>query len=44
MNKGATINQVLVNFDGESKSLKKPAYDDKSKTLTLIYPRPITGW
>ena len=38
LNKGATINQVLVNFDGESKSLKKPMYDDKSKTLTLFYP------
>lgn len=38
LNKGATIAQVLVNFDGESKSLKKPAYDDKSKTLTLFYP------
>ena len=29
---------MLVNFDGESKSLKKPVYDDKSKTLTLFYP------
>ncbi|PCR93285.1 hypothetical protein CP336_27620 [Pseudomonas fluorescens] len=38
LNKGATINQVLVSFDGESKSLKKPVYDDKSKTLTLFYP------
>ncbi len=38
LNKGATITQVLVNFDGESKSLKKPIYDDKSKTLTLFYP------
>ncbi|WP_236182220.1 MULTISPECIES: hypothetical protein [Pseudomonas] len=38
LNKGASINQVLVNFDGESKSLKKPAYDAKSKTLTLYYP------
>lgn len=38
LNKGATISQVLVNFDGESKSLKKPVYDDKSKTLTLYYP------
>ena len=38
LNKGATISQVLVNFDGESKSLKKPLYDDKSKTLTLYYP------
>jgi hypothetical protein len=39
LNKGATISQVLVNFDGESKSLKKPLYDDKSKTLTLFYPQ-----
>jgi hypothetical protein len=38
LNKGATINQVLVSFDGESKSLKKPVYDDKRKTLTLFYP------
>ncbi|OLF51886.1 hypothetical protein [Pseudomonas chlororaphis] len=38
LNKGATISQVLVNFDGESKSLKKPQFDDKSKTLTLYYP------
>lgn len=38
LNKGATINQVLINFDGESKSLKKPVYDDTSKTLTLSYP------
>ena len=39
LNKGATINQVLVNFDGESKSLKKPVYDDKSKTC-LLYTSP----
>ncbi|MED7667398.1 hypothetical protein GXB78_09340 [Pseudomonas moraviensis subsp. stanleyae] len=38
LNKGATISQVLVSFDGESKSLKKPAYDEKSRTLTLFYP------
>ncbi|WP_085715951.1 hypothetical protein [Pseudomonas sp. B28(2017)] len=38
LNKGATISQVLVNFDGESKSLKKPVYDEPSKTLTLYYP------
>ena len=38
LNKGATISQVVLNFDAESKSLKKPAYDDKSKALTLSYP------
>ncbi|WP_371355384.1 hypothetical protein ACLBNB_26495 [Pseudomonas chlororaphis subsp. aurantiaca] len=38
LNKGATISQVLVSFDGESKSLKKPQFDDKTKTLTLFYP------
>lgn len=38
LNKGATLSQVVLNFDAESKSLKKPVYDDKSKTLTLSYP------
>lgn len=38
MNKGATISEVLIHFDGESKSLKKPAYDAPSRTLTLYYP------
>ena len=38
LNKGAAISQVVLNFDAESKSLKKPVYDDKSKTLTLSYP------
>lgn len=39
LNKGATISQVLVHFDsGESKSLKKPNYDEASRTLTLYYP------
>lgn len=38
MNKGATISEVLIHFDGESKSLKKPAYDATNRTLTLYYP------
>ncbi|MDD0975149.1 hypothetical protein [Pseudomonas fontis] len=39
LSKGATISQVLINFDGEAgKSLKKPAFDDKTRTLTLNYP------
>ncbi|HXR01129.1 MAG TPA: hypothetical protein VN798_12125 [Pseudomonas sp.] len=38
MNKGATISDVLIHFDGESKSLKKPTYDAASRTLTLYYP------
>ena len=38
VNKGATITDVLIRFDGESKSLKKPAYDASSRTLTLYYP------
>lgn len=39
LNKGASISQVVVHFDsGESKSLKKPNYDDASRTLTLYYP------
>ncbi|WP_422403885.1 hypothetical protein [Pseudomonas sp. GZD-209] len=39
LSKGSTIGEVLINFDGEGgKSLKKPAYDDKRRTLTLNYP------
>ncbi|OPA93241.1 hypothetical protein BFW86_03970 [Pseudomonas fluorescens] len=38
LNKDAVINQVVLNFDAESKSLKKPVFDDKAKTLTLSYP------
>ncbi|HYQ54615.1 MAG TPA: hypothetical protein VES70_29735 [Pseudomonas sp.] len=39
LSKGATIAQVLLNFDGEAnKSLKKPVYDEKSRTLSLNYP------
>ncbi|CAM3034013.1 hypothetical protein BZK31_22470 [Pseudomonas floridensis] len=39
LNKGASISQVLVHFDaGDSKSLKKPTYDESSRTLTLYYP------
>ena len=38
MNKGATISEVLIHFDGESKSLKKPAYDEPTRTLSLYYP------
>ncbi|PWB35363.1 hypothetical protein DCO48_02780 [Pseudomonas sp. SDI] len=39
LNKGASISRVLINFDGEAgKSLKKPAFDSKTRTLTLNYP------
>ncbi len=38
LNKGATLSQVFITFDAESKSLKKPVYDAASKTLTLNYP------
>ncbi|PSS58166.1 hypothetical protein [Pseudomonas sp. BBP2017] len=38
LSKGTAASQVLISFDGESKSLKKPVYDDKSKTLNLNYP------
>jgi len=39
VSKGTTLNQVLINFDGEGgKSLKKPVYDEKRRTLTLSYP------
>jgi hypothetical protein len=38
MNKGATISEVLIHFDGESKSLKKPTFDPATRVLTLYYP------
>ena len=38
MSQGATVSQVLISFDGESKSLKKPVFDSKTRTLTLSYP------
>ncbi|MDH0746146.1 hypothetical protein N5D61_07315 [Pseudomonas sp. GD03842] len=38
MNKGATIAEVFIHFDGESKSLKKPTFDESNRTLTLFYP------
>ncbi|MCY1409923.1 hypothetical protein D9M71_252820 [compost metagenome] len=38
LSKGATLSQVLISFDAESKSLKKPAFDEKTRTLTLNYP------
>lgn len=44
LSKGSTIGEVLINFDGEGgKSLKKPAYDDKRRTLTLNYPMADYG-
>ncbi|MBF8779470.1 hypothetical protein IV505_06980 [Pseudomonas fulva] len=39
LSKGASIAQVLLTFDGEGgKSLKKPVYDEKTRTLSLNYP------
>lgn len=38
LNKGATISEAVLTFDSESKSLKKPVYDEASRTLTLNYP------
>ena len=38
MSQGATVRHVLISFDGESKSLKKPAFDSKTRTLSLSYP------
>ncbi|HCN45636.1 MAG TPA: hypothetical protein DIT18_08260 [Pseudomonas sp.] len=37
LSQGATISQVLISFDGEGKSLRKPAYDSATRTLTLNY-------
>lgn len=38
LSRGATLSQVIVHFDGESKTLKKPSYDAAKRTLTLTYP------
>ncbi|MCY1292525.1 hypothetical protein D9M68_222160 [compost metagenome] len=38
LSQGANVSQVLIHFDGEGKSLKKPSYDAKSRVLTLNYP------
>ncbi|MCU1722583.1 MULTISPECIES: hypothetical protein [Pseudomonas] len=37
LSQGATITQVVISFDGEGKSLKKPAFDSATRTLTLNY-------
>ncbi|MGV8637856.1 hypothetical protein ACV35N_38325, partial [Pseudomonas aeruginosa] len=36
--KGASLAPVLVQFDSEGKSLKKPVYEAGTRTLTLNYP------
>ncbi|MFK8329710.1 hypothetical protein M2D63_006825 [Pseudomonas sp. BJa5] len=38
LSKGATVRQVLISFDAESKSLKKPVFDEQRKILSLNYP------
>lgn len=38
LSKGATVSQVLISFDAEGKSLKKPVFDEKRKVLSLNYP------
>jgi hypothetical protein len=38
VSKGATVPQVLIRFDSEGKSLKRPTLDDAKQTLTLYYP------
>lgn len=38
VSKGATVTQVLVRFETEGKSLKRPSLDEASKTLSLNYP------
>ncbi|MCY1246962.1 hypothetical protein D9M72_602420 [compost metagenome] len=38
LSKGTDVRQVLVGFDAEGKSLKKPNYDEKTRTLSLYYP------
>jgi hypothetical protein len=38
VSKGAAATKVVVRFESEGKSLKRPSYDEASKTLTLNYP------
>jgi hypothetical protein len=38
LNKGSSLGQVIITFDAESKSLKRPTFDEKLGTLTLSYP------
>ncbi len=38
LSQGANISQVLIHFDVEGKSLKKPSYDAKTRVLSLNYP------
>ncbi|WP_342245262.1 hypothetical protein [Pseudomonas sp. OTU5201] len=38
LSKGAELRQVVIQFDVEGKSLKKPSYDPQSRILSLNYP------
>ncbi|BAN50540.1 hypothetical protein [Metapseudomonas resinovorans] len=38
LSKGADVRQVVILFDAEGKSLKKPSYDPQSRILSLNYP------
>ncbi|WP_137888793.1 hypothetical protein [Pseudomonas sp. 2FE] len=38
LSQGANVSQVLIHFDAEGKSLKKPSYDAKTRVLSLNYP------
>ena len=39
MSKGADVRQVVIQFDAEGKSLKKPSYDPATRILSLNYPQ-----
>ncbi|GLZ86632.1 hypothetical protein Pres01_26830 [Metapseudomonas resinovorans] len=38
LSKGADVRQVVIQFDVEGKSLKKPGYDPQTHILSLNYP------
>ncbi|MEN0106649.1 MAG: hypothetical protein AAGC84_09510 [Pseudomonas sp.] len=38
VSKGAAATKVVVRFESEGKSLKRPSFDEASKTLSLNYP------
>jgi hypothetical protein len=38
VSKGAAATKVVVRFESEGKSIKRPSFDEASKTLSLNYP------
>lgn len=43
VSKGAAATRVLVRFEAEGKSIKRPSFDEKNRTLSLNYPAAQYG-